>query len=172
MRVNILRRGEPQSFGESRKSHISTQRPKTSVETRQERRVRGESKRWYLVFVPLFAVVGLVEIYPLIMSTYISLTNLNGQGTLSNYATMVATPAFWSALNISLLYSLTSTIIALAIGLGLTFILSQEIRGKSWLEAIYILPLAVAPIVVGVLFSPSSVWDDIQQFLHFQFHLA
>ena len=33
---------------------------------------------------------------------------------------------------------------------------------------VYVLPLAAAPIVVGVLFSPSSVWDDIRQFLHFQ----
>jgi multiple sugar transport system permease protein len=35
------------------------------------------------------------------------------------------------------------------------------------LEALYVLPLAMAPIAVGVLFSPSSVWDDVQQFYHF-----
>ena len=48
-----------------------------------------------------------------------------------------------------MLYSLSSTIIAVAIGLGLTFILTQELRGKGSLEVLYILPLAVAPIVVG-----------------------
>jgi multiple sugar transport system permease protein len=131
-----------------------------------------ESRRWYLLFIPLFAVMGLVEIYPLILSVWISFTNLNGAPNLSNYVTMLSTPTFYNALNISLLYSLTSTIIAVGIGLGLTYILTQELRGRGALEVIYILPLAVAPIVVGVLFAPSSVWDDIRQFMHFQLGLA
>ncbi|MDG6967240.1 MAG: sugar ABC transporter permease [Nitrososphaerota archaeon] len=139
------------------------------AETRQGRRAR-ESRRWYLLFIPLFVVVGFVEIYPLIESLYISLTNLNGGASLSNYVTMVTTPTFWNALNISLLYSLSSTILAVLIGIGLTFILTQELKGKGIFEAIYILPLAAAPIVVGVLYSPSSVWDDIQQFFHFILH--
>ena len=122
-----------------------------------------ESKRWYLLFLPLFAVIGLVAVYPLVLSMYLSLTTANGTPTLANFASMVSTPTFWNALNISLLYSLSSTILAVGIGLGLTFILSQELRGKGVLEVIYILPLAVAPIVVGVLYSPSSVWDDVQR---------
>jgi len=129
-----------------------------------------ESKRWYLLFIPLFAVIGFVVVYPVILSTYISFTTISGVPSLANYAAMVSTPTFWNALNISLLYSLTSTIVAIAIGLGLTFILTQELRGKGVLEVIYILPLAVAPIVVGVLYSPSSVWDDIQGFSHFILH--
>jgi multiple sugar transport system permease protein len=140
-------------------------------EPRPGPRIR-ESKRWYLLFLPLFAVIGLVAVYPLVLSLYLSLTTVNGTPTLSNFVSMVSTPTFFNALNISLLYSLTSTILAVGIGLGLTFILSQELRGKGVLEVIYILPLAVAPIVVGVLFSPSSVWDDIQQFLHWQLHLG
>jgi multiple sugar transport system permease protein len=126
-----------------------------------------ESRRWYLLFVPLFAVLGLVVIYPLIMSVYLSLTNLNGVPVATNYATMVSDPAFWSSLNVSLFYSLSSTIIAVAIGIGLTFLLTNQFRGKRFLEVAYVLPLAVAPIVVGVLYSPSSVWDDIQLFQHF-----
>ncbi len=126
-----------------------------------------ESRRWYLLFVPLFAVLGLVVIYPLIMSTYLSFTNLSGAPVAANYVTMVSDPAFWSALNVSLFYSLASTIIAVGVGLGLTYILTQHFRGKRFAEVAYVLPLAVAPIVVGVLFSPSSVWDDVQQFQHF-----
>ncbi len=129
-----------------------------------------ESNRWYILFVPLFALVGFVVVYPVILSTYISFTTVDGAPSLSNYVAMVSTSTFWNALNISLLYSLTSTILAVAIGVGLTFILTQELRGKGVLEVLYILPLAVAPIVVGVLYSPSSVWDDISSFLHFQLH--
>jgi multiple sugar transport system permease protein len=126
-----------------------------------------ESRRWYLLFLPMFAVIGLVVIYPLVMSAYLSFTNLNGTPALSNYAAMVSDSAFWSALNVSLFYSLSSTIIAVGVGIGLTFLLTNQFRGKGVVEVAYVLPLAVAPIVVGVLFSPSSVWDDVQQFQHF-----
>jgi ABC-type sugar transport system permease subunit len=126
-----------------------------------------ESKRWYLLFVPLFLVVGLVVIYPLLTSVYLSFTKLNGTPSLSNFGALASDSAFWSALNVSLFYSLGSTIAAVGIGLGLTYILTQQFRGKRFVEVAYVLPLAVAPIVVGVLFSPSSVWDDIQQFQHF-----
>jgi ABC-type sugar transport system permease subunit len=143
-----------------------------NAEERGGRRFRTESRRWYLIFLPLFAVMGLVEIYPLAMSTYLSLTNVDGAPSLANFAAMASASTFWNALNISLLYSLTSTIIAVAVGLGLTFILTQELRGRSVLEMAYILPLAVSPIVVGVLYSPSSVWDDVQQFMHFILGLA
>ena len=125
-------------------------------------------KRWYLFFIPLFAVIGFVAVYPLLMSAYLSITTVNGSLGLGNFDVMLSTPTFWNALNISLLYSLTSTILAVGIGLGLTFILTQGLRGRGYFEVIYILPLAVAPIVVGVLYAPASVWDDIQAFLHFQ----
>jgi len=122
----------------------------------------------YLLFLPLFIILGIVVVYPLMMSLYLSLTTTSGQVSASNYATLLSSATFLDALNVSLLYSLTSTIIALGIGLGLAFIVTQGLRGKGVFEALYVLPVAVAPIVVGVLFSPSSVWDDIVQFLHFQ----
>jgi len=129
-----------------------------------------ESRRWYLFFIPMFAVIGLVAIYPLIMSLYISLTNVSGAFVLANYVTMVTAPTFWNALNISLLYSLCSTILAVGIGLGLTFLLTQELRGRGTLELVFLLPLAVAPIVVGTVFAPSGFWDDVQAFWVFVLH--
>jgi multiple sugar transport system permease protein len=125
------------------------------------------SKFWYLFFIPLFAVLSVIEFYPLLDSVYLSVANANGGVDLSNYATMIGDPAFWNSVNISILYSLTSTIMALGIGLGLTFILVQNLRGKGLFEVLYILPLGVAPIVVGTLWSPSAVWDDVQSFFHF-----
>lgn len=142
-----------------------------ALESRATPKVR-ESKKWYLLFLPLFVVIGVVAVYPLVTSLYLSLTTASGTPTLANFESMVSSSTFLNALNISLLYSLSSTILAVGIGLGLTFILTQELRGKGLLEVIYILPLAVAPIVVGVLWSPSSVWDDVQQFMHWQLHLG
>jgi ABC-type sugar transport system permease subunit len=155
-------------LGQEKQSYIEVAAWKIHVgEALESVIVPVESRRWYLLFVPMFAVIGLVEVYPLLMSAYLSFTDLNGAPALVNYVTMASDPAFWSALNVSLFYSLSSTIIAVTIGIGLTYLLTQQFRGKRVVEIAYVLPLAVAPIVVGVLFSPSSVWDDIQQFQHF-----
>ena len=49
----------------------------------------------------------------------------------------------------------------------MAYLLSQKMRGRALFEAFFITPLAVAPIVVGVVWSPSAVWDDINSFGHF-----
>jgi ABC-type sugar transport system permease subunit len=125
------------------------------------------SKIWYLLLLPLLVVLSVIEFYPLLDSVYLSLTNPGGGLGLSNYQAMIGNYSFWTSANVSILYSLSSTIIALAIGLALTFVLVQDFRGKGFYEILYILPLGVAPIVVGTLWSPASVWDDFQSFWHF-----
>ena len=125
---------------------------------------------WYLAFVPLFAVLTLVEFYPLYEGIKLSLTGSSGGLSLSNYAQMLTDPAFFSAVGVSLAYTAGSTVLCIAIGLGLTFLVTQKVRGRSYFEAIYMFPLALSPIVAGVLWSPSSVWDDIQTFSHFILH--
>jgi len=112
-----------------------------------------------------------IEFYPIADSVYLSLIQSDGQLGLGVYRTMVSTSAFWNAMNISVLYSMTSTFFAVAIGLALTFILGQNLRGRNVFEAFFVFPLAAAPIVVGVLWSPAEMWDDIQTFLHFILHL-
>ena len=112
----------------------------------------------------------LVEFYPLVDGIRLSLTDSSGGLSLSNYAQMLTDQAFWSAVGVSLLYTAGSTVLCVAIGLGLTFLVTQRVRGRSYFEAIYMFPLALSPIVAGVLWSPSSVWDDVQTFLHFILH--
>lgn len=129
--------------------------------------------RWYLLLIPLFAILAWVEFVPLLYGIRLSFLNggLSGSFTVTNYASMVTDSAFWSALIVSLAYTGGSTALCIVIGLALTFLVSQRVRGRSFFEAVYIFPLAVAPIVSGVLWSPSSVWDDIQTFGHFILHL-
>jgi sorbitol/mannitol transport system permease protein len=125
---------------------------------------------WYLAFVPLFAVLAVVEFYPLVEGIRLSLTNSSGGLSSSNYAQILTDRAFLSAVVTSLAYTAGSTALCVAIGFGLTFLVTQKVRGRSYFEAIYIFPLALSPIVAGVLWSPSSVWDDVQTFSHFILH--
>jgi ABC-type sugar transport system permease subunit len=154
-RVNIIRSQYPP--GECATEALTPKTPR-----------RTESYTyWYLALVPLFAILALVEFYPLVEGIKLSLTASNGGVSLSNYQEMLTDGAFWSAVIVSLAYTAGSTVLCIGIGLGLTFLVTQQVRGRSYFEAIYVLPLAVSPIIAGVLWSPSSTWDDIQTFFHF-----
>lgn len=122
---------------------------------------------WYLLLIPLFAVLAVVEFYPLLSGISLSLTDANGNFSVANYAEMLSDPAFFTAIGVSLLYSVWSTALCLVIGFTLTFLVTQRVRGRGFFEAVFIFPLAVSPILAGVLWSPSSIWDDILVFTHF-----
>jgi ABC-type sugar transport system permease subunit len=140
-----------------------------ALTTKTPRRT-GSYAYWYLAFIPLFGVLALVEFYPLLDGIRLSLTGSSGSLSLSNYAQALTDRAFWSAVGVSLLYTAGSTVVCIAIGLALTFLVTQKVRGRGFFEAIYIFPLALSPIVAGVLWSPSAVWDDVQTFSHFILH--
>lgn len=133
------------------------------------RRNRRNLATWYLFLIPIIIVLSVVELYPLLYAVYLSLVGA-GKGsafTSANYASMLANRDFWNSVVVSLSYATLSTALAIGIGLALTFLVTQAKRKRGLLEAIFILPLAVSPIVVGVLWSPSSIWDDVQSFIHF-----
>ncbi len=117
--------------------------------------------------MPIFAVLSVVEFYPLAYGVYLSLTGPTGGLTLSNYSQMVADRNFWNSVAVSLTYSSFSTALAIVLGLGLTFLVTQEVKGRRIFEAIFILPMAAAPIMVGIVWGPAAVWDDFQTFSHF-----
>ena len=122
---------------------------------------------WYVLLIPILVVLAVVEFYPLLDGIGLSLTDASGNLSLANYVQMVTDPAFYTAIEVSLLYSIGSTIACILIGLTLTFLVTQRVRGRSVFEALFIFPLAVSPILAGVLWSPSSVWDDVFAFTHY-----
>jgi multiple sugar transport system permease protein len=122
---------------------------------------------WYLLLIPLVVVLAVVEFFPLIVGISLSVTGASGGLTIANYALMLTDSSFWLAVFVSVLYTVGSTALCLAIGLILAFLVTQRVRGRGIFETIYIFPLALSPIVAGVLWSPSSIWDDIFTFTHF-----
>lgn len=133
---------------------------------RSETKGRIVAAYWYLLPVPIFVVLSVVEFYPLLYGAYLSLTGPDGSATLANYSQMVSDGEFWNSVVASLTYAVLSTILAFCLGLALTFLVLQASRRRSLLEAVFLAPLAMAPIAVGIVWAPSTVWDDFQTFTH------
>jgi ABC-type sugar transport system permease subunit len=128
------------------------------------------SKTRYLVLLPLVAILAFVEVYPLAVSFYFSITNYNEGGIfvgLANYVQVFSDPRVYYSIGISFAYAVGSTLLCIGIGLVLTYIIVQLKRGKSFFESLFLIPLAVAPISVGIIWSPSGLWDDVNTFIHF-----
>ena len=123
-------------------------------------------KYWYLLLIPIFVVLSVVGFYPLLYGVYLSLTGPDGSATLANYSQMVSDGDFWNSVVVSLTISALSTILAFCLGLALTFLILQATRWRGLLEAVFLAPLAMAPIAVGIVWAPSTVWDDFQTFTH------
>lgn len=123
----------------------------------------------YLLVVPVVAALVLVEVYPFSYTLYLSLVDFSTHQFVgvSNYLQLASSGNFWGAVLTSLFYSMGSTALAIIFGVLLAFQVSQLKRWKGFFESVYLAPLAVAPIVVGVMWAPSGVWDDINTFWHY-----
>lgn len=124
----------------------------------------------YFLIVPLVAVLAFVEVYPLAYSVYLSVTDYSLGGAfvgLSNYAQLFSQADFWDALSTSVLFSAGSTVLSIVLGVLFAYLLTLVRKGRGFFEAVFLMPLAAAPIIAGVAFAPSGFWDDINTFWHY-----
>jgi len=107
--------------------------------------------------MPAMLILAGVIIYPLIFSLSKSLTdfNLGMPGEvfigLKNYITALNDQAFRESLGVSVLFSLCSTGLGLALGFGAALLLQRDFIGKRLLTILIILPMMVTPVAVGII---------------------
>ena len=108
---------------------------------------------------PAVIIMGLALLYPLGYMIYgsfrawdpsqnISETEFVG---LKNYITLFFDPAFRESLSVTLTFAFAVVTAELAIGVGLALLLDRNIRGMSVLRTLFILPMMIAPVVVGLM---------------------
>ncbi len=70
---------------------------------------------------------------------------------LKNYITLWNDPSFRESLWVTLRFAFFCVTIELIIGVGLALLLDRNIRGMSILRTMFILPMMIAPVVVGLM---------------------
>jgi iron(III) transport system permease protein len=81
--------------------------------------------------------------------------------TLGNYARILGSAEFWSALGTTSLFALTSTVGAVAIGTGLAVLVARtDLPGRDLFGSLVSLPFYVSPLVLAfawaILYGPSG----------------
>ena len=113
----------------------------------------------YMFLAPAagFMLVGLF--YPIGYMIYASFLDWNpsqliGEADfvgLRNYVYLLKDESFRESLTVTLKFSSIVVVTEMLVGVGLALLLDRNIRGVSVLRTIFILPMMIAPIVVGLM---------------------
>ena len=113
----------------------------------------------YLFLAPAMAVLGVALLYPIGYMIYASFLDWNPSQRIGeadfvgfqNYVRVFADEAFHESLRVTLLFASVVVSVEMILGVGLALMLDRSIRGMSVLRTIFILPMMIAPIVVGMI---------------------
>lgn len=105
---------------------------------------------------PLFVIMGLLYVYPVVKAVLTSLTNLNLLGVLpthsvglDNYRAYFETPSDLATLRHTFLFMVVATTIETMLALLIALLVNRLMFGKGVVRTLLLLPMMFAPVVVG-----------------------
>ncbi len=111
------------------------------------------------LIAPLTAFLIALLGFPLVLDIVYSISRVGFENIrspeligFSNYAKAVADPEFWAAAWFSLRFGLIVAVIQVVAGLGLAVFLAPLFARRPWLIALLMLPMMVAPALVGLMY--------------------
>lgn len=113
-----------------------------------------------LLLLPALLPILVLSVYPLLRGIYLGFTdarfgfNLETSFTgLENYRTMLDDDLFWSSFRIGLIWTVSVTGIQFFLALGLALLLNLKLRGRWLTRTLAVVPWAMPPVVVGIMWS-------------------
>lgn len=117
----------------------------------------NKGARWILS-APLLVFLAVLVVYPIISGVQTALldrTLLNPEPSFvgfDNFARVLGDDGFWNALRFTAIYTVVVTAIELVLGFLLALVFDRVFPGKKWLLSVIILPVMVAPALMGIMF--------------------
>ena len=112
-----------------------------------------------LMLVPCIVLLMLLTVYPVFYSIQLSLRDWNllegaANSTfvgLKNYRDILSDTIFREDLVTTIKFSTITIIIEFLVGLGLALLLDSDLKGVRFLRILIMVPMVVAPIVIGAI---------------------
>ncbi len=113
----------------------------------------------YMFFGPAAVIMVIALLYPLGYMVYGSFRDWDPSQNISetefvglkNYITLFFDPAFRESLSVTLIFAGSVVVVEMVVGVGLALLLDRDIKGMSVLRTLFILPMMIAPVVVGLM---------------------
>lgn len=118
----------------------------------------GQEERFgWLLVTPSVLLLGLMTTFPLLVLVGLSGFRLdlatpfrNRWAGLENYSRMLADARLGDAVRITAIYTVATVVLQVVIGLALALAFFRAVRGLALLRVSVLLPMILAPIVVGL----------------------
>ena len=111
-----------------------------------------------LFTLPAFLFFTVLVIVPVLFSAFYSLTSWRGIGTpvfegLDNYLTLFSSSTYWEIMLNTIRMLAASFFFQVPMGIMLAYLLYRKTVGYKVFRFIYFLPVVIAPIAIGIIFS-------------------
>lgn len=122
------------------------------------RTLASQERRFALALLaPALLVLILTTTIPLVYLAWNSVHRidlgmpwLSGFAGLENYTQMGSDPRFWNSLWLTVIYTASTVALQVVVGLSLALLVLQIPKGQGVLRVAAILPIVLAPVVVGL----------------------
>jgi multiple sugar transport system permease protein len=112
-----------------------------------------------MFMAPASLIMAIALIYPLGYMIYGSFLDWNPSQSISeaeyvgfkNYVDLFYDPFFRKSFSVTITFAFLVVVFEMFIGVGLALLLDRNIRGMSLLRTLFILPMMIAPVVVGLM---------------------
>jgi multiple sugar transport system permease protein len=119
----------------------------------------------WLFSAPALLFVAAVTLFPIIYSVVMSLSNVNVTGngfslngfTLSNYHLVLTNGTWHYALFFTIIYTLITVLVELALGTMIALVLERLAGGRGWMMALLLLPWSMITVI------NAELWGYIYQ---------
>ncbi len=113
----------------------------------------------YLFLLPAVAIVALGLLVPLYNSVMLSFYDWNfGQAWsdrrflgLANFERLFTDPTAWASVRTTFVFGFWVVTLEMVLGVTLALLLEKAIRGATIFRTIFVMPLMIAPVVVGLI---------------------
>ncbi|PZF95848.1 carbohydrate ABC transporter permease [Micromonospora deserti] len=127
-------------------------RPRGSTRSRSDRTVI------YLLLLPSLLPILVLSVFPLLRGMYLGFTDARaGRNVevsftgLENYRELLGDELFWNSFKIGLFWAFGVTVLQFLLALGLALLLHQRLRFRGVARVLAVVPWAMPPVVVGIL---------------------
>lgn len=133
------------------------------------RSLASQERRFALALLaPALIVLVCATTIPLVYLVWSSLQRLDlampylsGFAGLDNYIHMGSDPRFWNSLLLTVIYTASTVFMQVTLGLALALLVLQIPKGQGLLRVAAILPIVLAPVVVGLFWRTLVLAPDV-----------
>ncbi|MDP4191530.1 MAG: sugar ABC transporter permease [Bacteroidota bacterium] len=123
----------------------------------QNRKSKKDLLSALLFLSPTLVIFTTFILFPVLFSFYLSFQSWNMFSTqstfigLENYSRMFSSDEFWMVLKNTLIYTLGTIPLNMALSLIIAYVLNKKLKGKKFLRTAFFAPVVISPVAAAVI---------------------